>query len=52
MLSGSTVKSRAPIDLDSHPIYQIFTESAFASEVFLRKVEFTNFLANTDCGGK
>lgn len=52
MLSGSTVKSRAPINLSTAPIYRIFSDSAFASEVFLKKVEFKNFLANTDCGGK
>ena len=54
MLSGSTVKSRAPIDLsiENNPIYGIYSDSAFASEVFLDNVEFKNFIANTACGGK
>jgi len=52
MLSGSTVKKESPINRDRTPIYQIFSDSAYASEAFLDNVEFKNFLANTACGGK
>ena len=54
MLSGSTVEPRAPIDLhiETSPIYKIVSDSAFASEVFIKNVEFKNFIANTACGGK
>ena len=54
MLSGSTVAPRAPINLriDTNPIYKIWSDSAFASEVFINNVEFKNFIADTACGGK
>ena len=54
MLSGSTVKAKTPIDfyIKSDPIYRIKTDSSFASEVFIKDVEFKNFIANTACGGK
>ena len=54
MLSGSTVEAKDPInrDIETYPIYKIVVDSAFASEVFIKDVEFKNFIANTACGGK